>query len=118
MPTATPIQVALKIKEDTELFNFVSWFETAYTKVNPETQRKRKGSFKNLVLGILSNAIAGGDASKIVYSDTESSYTLKEIAERYKAEKMLSPELQSAKANLSDAEYSKLVELMEKAKGA
>lgn len=113
---AAAVQVPLKIKEDTDLFAFASWFEAAYTKVI--NGRNRKGSFKKLALGILSNAIAGGSSNSVVYEDSEEQYTLKSIIDNYKQSSVLPPELQAAKQNLNETDYAKLVELMEKAKGA
>lgn len=111
---ASAVQIPLKIKEDTDLYAFASWFEAAYTKVI--NGRNRKGSFKKLAIGILANAIAGGSSNSIVYEDSEEQYTLKTIVENYKQSSMLPPELQSAKKNLNETDFAKLVELMEKAK--
>lgn len=112
---ASAVQVPLKIKEDTELYAFASWFEAAYTKTI--NGRNRKGSFKKLALNILSNAIAGGSQTSIVYEDSEEQYTLKSIIDNYKQSSILSPELQSAKQKLNETDFAKLVELMEKARG-
>lgn len=111
---ASAVQVPLKIKEDTDLHAFASWFEAAYSKVI--NGRNRKGSFKKLALGILSNAIAGGSSNSVVYEDSEEQYTLKSIIDNYRQSSILTPELQVAKKNLTETDFAKLVELMEKAK--
>lgn len=103
---AASTQIQLKVKTDSKFFQFADWFETAYTSVNPDTGRKRKGNFKKFLIEEIENLLQTGKATELI-----------KVAEEFKKSSVLSPELQSAKHNLNETDFAKLVELMEKAKG-
>ena len=103
---ATALQLALKVKTDTKLFNFLEWYETHFQTTNPETGRKRKGNAKKFITEELEFLLTSG----------KSSPNLAKVVDEFRQSSLLSPELQLAKQNLSDAEFAKFVELMEKAK--
>ena len=103
--TANSFEFPLKVKLDTKLSKFIDWYTVAYQTVNPDTGRKRKGNIKGFILEELENILSNGEASS----------KLLKVAGEFKNSAALSPELQKAKANLSDAEFSQLVALMEKA---
>jgi len=108
----TPTMVAastlipIKVKTDSKFYQFVSWFETAYSSVNPDTGRKRKGNFKKFLIEEIETILLTGKSPELM-----------KAAEEFKKSSVLSPELQSAKHNLNETDFAKLVELMEKAKG-
>lgn len=103
---AASTQIQLKVKTDSKFYQFADWFETAYTSVNPDSGRKRKGNFKKFLIEEIEYLLNTGKVNELI-----------KVAEEFKKSSVLSPELQSAKINLNEAEYAKLVELMEKAKG-
>ena len=105
MPVAST-QIPLKVKTDSKFYQFADWFELAYTTTNPETGRKRKGNFKRFLIEEIENLLQTGKATELI-----------KAAEEFKKSAVLSPELQSAKLNLNETDFAKLVELMEKAKG-
>lgn len=103
--TGNSFEFPLKVKRDTKLAKFLDWYMLAYQSTNPETGRKRKGNVKAFILDELETILSTGKASP----------KLLEVAGEFKKSSVLTPELQRAKANLSDAEFSQLVSLMEKA---
>jgi len=109
MPVAST-QFPLKVKVDSKFYQFASWFETAYGEktTNPATgkTRNRKGNFKKFLIGEIENLLQTGKATELI-----------KAAEEFKKAAVLSPELQSAKLNLNETDFAKLIELMEKAKG-
>lgn len=92
----------LKVQTQSKLSQFIDWYETFYTTTNPETGRK--GNVKKFLLEELETLVSTG----------KSSSTFPKVIEDFKKASLLSPELQKAKQNLNDAEFAKLVELMEK----
>lgn len=104
---AASVPVALKVKTDSKFFQFLDWYETAYTTTNPDTGRKRKGNFKKFLIEEIENIITTGKSAELI-----------KVAEEFKKASVLSPELQEAKQNLNETDFAKLVELIEKAKGA
>jgi len=105
--TGNSFEFPLKIKRDTKLAKFLDWYGIAYQTTNPETGRKRKGNVKAFIMDELETILSSGKASS----------NLLEVAAEFKKASVLTPELQKAKANLSDSEFSQLVALMEKAEG-
>ena len=103
--TANSFEFPLKIKRDTKLAKFIDWYMIAYQTTNPDTGRKRKGNVKAFILEELENILSTGKESS----------NLLEVASEFKKSSVLTPELQKAKANLSESEFSQLVALMEKA---
>lgn len=103
--TANSFEFPLKIKRDTKLAKFIDWYMVAHQSVNPDTGRKRKGNIKGFILEELENILSTGEASS----------KLLKVASEFKKSSVLTPELQKAKANLSESEFSQLVALMEKA---
>lgn len=102
---ASSVQVPLKVKTDTQLFQFMEWYETSYTTINPDTGRKRKGNFKKFLMEEIEFLLSSGKINELI-----------RVAEEFKKTSILSPELQSAKQNLNETDFAKLVELIEKAK--
>lgn len=102
---ASAVQVPLKVKTDTKFFQFMEWYETFYATINPDTGRKRKGNFKKFLMEEIELLLSSGKVNELI-----------KVAEEFKKASILSPELQAAKQNLNDADFAKLVELMEKAK--
>ena len=103
--TANSFEFPLKVKRDSKLAKFLDWYMIAYQTTNPDTGRKRKGNAKAFILEELENVLSTGKASS----------NLLEVASEFKKSSVLTPELQKAKANLSESEFSQLVALMEKA---
>ena len=103
--TSNSFEFPLKVKRDTKFAKFLDWYGLAYQKTNPETKRKRKGNVKAFILEELEAILTTGSASA----------KLLKVAEEFKNSGALSPELQKAKAKLSESEFSQLVSLMEKA---
>lgn len=97
--------LSLKVQTQSKLSQFIDWYETFYTTINPDTGRKRKGNAKKFLLEEL----------EVLVSTGKSSQALSKVIEDFKKASLLSPELQKAKQNLSDSDFAKLVELMEKA---
>ena len=95
----------LKVQNQSKLSQFLDWYETFYTSTNPDTGRKRKGNAKKFLLEELEVLVSTGKVSS----------SLPKVIEDFNKASLLSPELQKAKQNLSDSEFAKLVELMEKA---
>jgi len=95
----------LKVQNQSKLSQFIDWYETFYTSTNPDTGRKRKGNAKKFLLEELEELVSTGKVSA----------SLPKVIEDFKKASLLSPELQKAKQNLSDSDFAKLVELMEKA---
>lgn len=83
----------------------MDWYETSYTTINPDTGRKRKGNFKKFLMEEIEFLLSSGKVNELI-----------KVAEEFKKTSILSPELQSAKQNLNETDFAKLVELMEKAK--
>lgn len=106
MPAAASTILPLKVKPETKLFRFLDWYETSNTTINPETGRKRKGNVKKFLIEELEEMLASGKPS---------SGFLKSIAD-FKQANVLPVELQAAKATLSETDFAKFVELMEKVK--
>jgi hypothetical protein len=104
MPATTIL--ALKMQNDSRLSNFIEWYETFYTTTNPDTGRKRKGNVKKFLLEEIDTLLVSGKASA----------TFSNVVQEFKQASVLTPEMQSAKSILSDTDFAKLVELMEKAK--
>ena len=102
---ASAVQVPLKVKTDTKLFQFMEWYETFYTTTNPDTGRKRKGNFKKFLMEEIEFLLSSGKVNELI-----------KVVEEFKKASVLSPELQVAKQNLNETDFAKLVELMEKAK--
>jgi len=105
--TSNSFEFPLKVKMGTHFSKFLDWYALAYQTTNPETGRKRKGNVKAFILEELETILSTGKASK----------NLLEVAVEFKNSGALSPELQQAKANLSETEFAQLVSLMEKASG-
>jgi hypothetical protein len=101
---ATSILV-LKVQNLSKLSQFIDWYETFHTSVNPETGRKRKGNAKKFLLEELEALVSTGKVSA----------TLPKVIEDFKKASLLSPELQKAKQSLNESDFAKLVELVEKA---
>jgi len=105
MVVSAPVQVLLKVKTDSKFYEFLDWYETFYTTINPETGRKRKGNFRKFLIEEIEFLISSGKVNDLI-----------KIVEEFKKASILSPELQAAKQNLNETDFAKLVELMEKAK--
>lgn len=103
---ASAVQLPLKVKTDTKFFQFMEWYETFYTTINPDTGRKRKGNFKKFLMEEIEFILSSGKVNQLI-----------KVAEEFKKSSILSPELQAAKQNLTETDFAKLVELMEKARG-
>jgi hypothetical protein len=98
----------LKVQNQSKLSDFIDWYENFHTTTNPETGRKRKGNVKKFLLEELENLLATGKASTQV----------SKVVEEFKQASLLSPEIQQAKQNLSESDFLKFMELMQKAKAA
>jgi hypothetical protein len=96
----------LKVQTQSKLSSFIEWYENFHTTTNPETGRKRKGNVKKFFLEELEILLTTGKAST----------GLSKVIEEFNKVSLLSPEIKKAKEKLSDADFAKLVELMEKAK--
>jgi hypothetical protein len=96
----------LKVPNQSKLSQFVEWYENFHTTTNPDTGRKRKGNVKKFILEELENLLNTGKAST----------QFSKIVEDFKQASLLSPEIQQAKQNLSESDFLKFIELMEKAK--
>jgi hypothetical protein len=105
MVVSAPVQVLLKVKTDSKFYEFLDWYETFYTTINPETGRKRKGNFRKFLIEEIEFLISSGKVNELI-----------KVVEEFKKARVLSPELQAAKQNLNETDFAKLVELMEKAK--
>ena len=103
MPSSSIFQ--LKVPNQSKLSQFVDWYENFYTTINPETGRKRKGNVKKFLLEELENLLNSGKLSS----------NISKVIDDFGKASVLSPEIQKAKEKLSDADFAKLVELMEKA---
>ena len=101
---ASSVQIPLKIKTDSKFYQFAEWYEGSNTSINPETGRKRKGNFKKFLIEEIENLLITGNCGLV------------KVAAEFKKAAVLPPELQSAKQNLNETDFAKLVELMEKAK--
>jgi hypothetical protein len=95
----------LKVQNHSKLSSFIEWYETSFTTINPESGRKRKGNAKKFFLEELEVMIGSGKPSA----------NFSKVVDEFKKSSILSPELQKARQTLSDADFAKLVELMEKA---
>ena len=105
MPPSTSFEFPLKVKRGTKFAAFIDWFQMAHQTTNPETGRKRKGNVKAFLLEEMEALLSTGKASN----------NLLEVAGEFKKASVLTPELQAAKAKLSESEFANLVALMEKA---
>ena len=104
---ASAVQVPLKVKTDSKLYQFLNWYETAKTEIsNPETGRKRRGNYKKFLVQEFEKLLVNGKPSN----------ELLKVIDEFRQASVLSPELQTAKQNLSENDFAKLIELMEKAK--
>ena len=103
--TSNSFEFPLKIKRGTKFQKFLDWYGLAYQSTNPDTGRKRKGNVKAFILDEFETILSTGKASS----------NLLEVADEFKNSGALSPELQKAKANLSETDFLQLVALMEKA---
>ena len=104
MPATTTL--ALKMPNDSMLSNFIQWYETFYATANPETGRKRRGNAKKFLLEEINVLLASGKASA----------NLDNVLKEFKQASVLTSDMQTAKTKLSDTEFAKLLELLEKAK--
>lgn len=95
----------IKVQSHSKLSQFIDWYEAFHTTTNPDTGRKRKGNAKKFLTEELEVLVSTGKASS----------QLPKVIEDFKKASLLSPELQKAKQNLSETDFAKLVELMEKA---
>jgi len=100
---APAVQIPLKVKIDSKFYQFAEWYEVSNSSTNPETGRKRKGNFKKFLIEEIENLLITGNCGLV------------KVAAEFKKAAVLPPELQKAKQNLSDSDFAKLVELMEKA---
>ena len=105
MVVSAPVQVLLKVKTDSKFYEFLDWYETFYTTINPETGRKRKGNFRKFLIEEIEFLLSSGKVNELI-----------KVVEEFKKASILSPELQAAKQKLNETDFAKLVELMEKAK--
>ena len=96
----------LKVQNQSKLSGFIEWYENSHTTTNPDTGRKRKGNVKKFLLEELENMLTTGKASN----------NFVKVIDEFSKAVVLSPEIQKAKEKLNDADFAKLVELMEKAK--
>jgi len=103
---ATTTLLPLKIQNNSVIFKFIEWFEIANASTNPDTGRKRKGNGKKHLIEELEMLLSSGSPSK----------TLTNSIEEFKKSSLLSPEIKKAKETLTDIEFNKFVELMEKVK--
>jgi hypothetical protein len=97
--------LALKVQNQSKLSQFIDWYETFYTSINPDTGRKRKGNAKKFLLEELEALVSTGKSSSL----------LPRVIDDFKKSSLLSPELQKAKKTLNESDFAKLVELVEKA---
>ena len=104
-PMPSSFLLPLKVQNQSKLSQFIDWYETFYTSINPDTGRKRKGNAKKFLVEELEALVSTG----------KSSVSFPKVIDDFKKASVLSPELQKAKQNLSESEFAKLVELMEKA---
>ena len=95
----------LKVQNQSKLSGFIEWYESCHTTANPETGRKRKGNIKKFLLEELEVMLTTGKASN----------NFVKVVDEFSKAVVLSPEIQKAKEKLSDADFAKLIELMEKA---
>ena len=106
MPIAPKsFEFSLKVKRDTKLSQFIDWYMVAFQSSNPDTGSKRKGNVKAFLMEELETILQTGKASS----------NLLEVAAEFKKQSVLTPELQQAKAKLSENEFAELVALLEKA---
>jgi hypothetical protein len=98
--------VQLKVKEGTRLFDFLDWFEKAKAEVS-DTGRNRKGNYKKFIIQELEYMLESGEPSEELID------TITEFKENAF---LASPQLVEAKKNLSEVDFKKFVELLEKAK--
>jgi hypothetical protein len=103
-------ELTLKVKEDQKLYKFLSWYEEAKSTktLNEETgkERNRKGNIKKFLLEQLEFLLVNAEASPELVS----------VVEEFQQSGDFSPELMSAKKNLSDADFKQLQTLLQKAK--
>lgn len=95
----------LKVQNQSKLSNFIEWYETSFTTINPDSGRRRKGNAKKFLLEELEIMITSGKPSA----------NFGQVIDEFRKSAILSPELQKAKQNLSESDFAKLLELMEKA---
>ena len=103
---ATTSFLQLKLQNNSSIFKFIEWYELAYQTENPDTGRKRKGNGKKHLIEELEGLLETGSISK------ELDKSIKE----FKSAELLSPEIKEAKSKLTENEFMKFVELMEKVK--
>lgn len=105
---ATTSFLQLKLQNSSKIFEFIEWYEMAYQSTNPDTGRKRKGNGKKHLIEMLESIISSGSISK-EYTDSIS---------QFKKATLLSPEVREAQSKLSETDFNKFVELMEKVKAS
>jgi len=105
---ATTSFLQLKLQNSSKIFEFIEWYEMAYQSTNPDTGRKRKGNGKKHLIEMFESIISSGSISK-EYTDSIS---------QFKKATLLSPEVREAQSKLSETDFNKFVELMEKVKAS
>lgn len=106
VPMANTTLLPLKLQNSSKVFQFIEWYEMAYQTTNPDTGRKRKGNGKKFLTEAIEGLLSSGKVSP-QFADA--------IAD-FKKASLLSPEVREAKGKLSDTDFAKFVELMEKVK--
>jgi hypothetical protein len=96
----------LKLQNSSKLLEFIEWYEMAYQTTNPDTGRKRKGNGKKFLTEAIEGLLSSGKVSA----------SLAEAISEFKKASLLSPEVREAKGKLSETDFAKFVELMEKVK--
>jgi len=96
----------LKLQNSSKLLEFIEWYEMAYQTTNPDTGRKRKGNAKKFLTEAIEGLLSSGKVSA----------SLAEAISEFKKASLLSPEVREAKGKLSETDFAKFVELMEKVK--
>ena len=111
MPVSKKVPLEYKLDPASKVGSFIEWYEITYRTTN-ENGRKRKGNARKKILEFLEGAVLSDNSM----SSTTAISSFKEVIERYKEERKLPPELQSAKNSLSADEYEKFKELYQKIK--
>lgn len=96
----------LKLQNSSKVLEFIEWYEMAYQTTNPDTGRKRKGNGKKFLTEAIEDLLSSGKVSA----------SFAEAISEFKKASLLSPEVREAKSKLSDTDFAKFVELMEKVK--
>ena len=111
MPTNQKYELSYKLDPTSPLVAFISWYEDAYRTEN-ENGRKRKGNARKKILEFLEGVVLSDNTM----TSTNAINSFKEVIERYKEERKLPAELQSAKNSLSADEYETFKDLYQKIK--